>query len=115
MAIRVLREHFQIDASSARSKSWEEFKDGSFDLVITVCDKARETCPVWPGQPIVAHWGSPDPAAFVGSEEETYRHFRDVALQITRRIDLLIALPIERLSAYSVAGEQSVRDIGEVG
>lgn len=95
--LRVLKEVYKIDASDARSKSWDEYKDVHFDFVITVCDNARESCPVWPGQPIIAHWGSPDPAAFVGSEEETFNEFRVVALQIQRRIELLASLPIEKL------------------
>ena len=90
-AIRVLRDCYNIDASAARSKSWEEFKDVQFDFVITVCDNARETCPVWPGQPIVAHWSIPDPAAVVGSDEEKYRAFRDVASQINRRLAALLS------------------------
>ena len=90
-AIRVLRDCYKIDASAARSKSWEEFKDVQFDFVITVCDNARETCPVWPGQPIVAHWSIPDPAAVEGSDEEKYRAFRDVASQINSRLAALLS------------------------
>ena len=90
-AIQVLRDCYNIDASAARSKSWEEFKDVQLDFVITVCDNARETCPVWPGQPIVAHWSIPDPAAVEGRDEEKYRAFRDVASQINRRVAALMS------------------------
>src|SRR5688572_21053114 len=62
--LKVLKEVYHIDASGARSKSWEEFRQVHFDFVITVCDNAKESCPIWPGQPIIAHWGSPDPSAF---------------------------------------------------
>lgn len=62
IALAILRDNFQIDTSDARSKSVDEFKDIEFDFVITVCDNAREACPVWPGRPIVAHWSSPDPS-----------------------------------------------------
>src|SRR6185295_6236999 len=68
LAGRVLRENYGIDASDARSKSWEEYKGMELDFVITVCDHARESCPIWPGQPIVAHWGMEDPAAATGDE-----------------------------------------------
>jgi arsenate reductase len=96
-ALRVLRDMYNIDASQARSKSWDEFKDLSFDFVVTVCDGARESCPIFPGQPIVAHWGIPDPASAAGNDEEKLRRFKDAALQIHRRIDLFCALPIEKL------------------
>ncbi|HEY0763168.1 MAG TPA: arsenate reductase ArsC [Pyrinomonadaceae bacterium] len=96
-AIKVLKDCFHIDASDARSKSAEELKGVEFDFVITVCDNARETCPVWPGQPIVAHWSSPDPAAVEGSDEEKYRAFKEVAFQINRRLQLFTALPLEKL------------------
>ena len=72
-AIEVLRDAYHIDASAARSKSLEEFGDVEFDFVITVCDNAHESCPVWPGQPIVAHWGVPDPALAEGSDDEKFR------------------------------------------
>lgn len=108
LAIWVLQHQFAIDASDARSKSWEEFKDVKFDIVITVCDNAKESCPVWPGQPIIAHWGSPDPAAFEGTEDQKKIFFGQVASQISRRIDLLCAFSNERLVPYQVQniGEQ---------
>ena len=96
-AIRVLKDLYHIDASVARSKSWEEFGDLEFDFVITVCDNARESCPVWPGQPIVAHWGVPDPALANGTDEEKQRQFKQAAQVLARRIDLFCALPIEKL------------------
>lgn len=102
-AVKVLKDCFHIDASDARSKSWEEFEDVEFDFVITVCDNARETCPVWPGQPIVAHWSSPDPAAVEGSDEEKYRAFKEVAFQINRRLQLFTSLPLEKLDRLKLA------------
>lgn len=105
LAARVLREKYGLDAGDARSKSWDEFKDVKFDFVITVCDNARETCPVWPGQPLVAHWGSPDPAATEGTEEEKYRVFVSVASQLARRVDLFCAFPDDKLlDAVAVRG-----------
>ncbi|HEX2860686.1 MAG TPA: arsenate reductase ArsC [Lacunisphaera sp.] len=97
LAVRVLREKYGLEAGAARSKSWDEFRGTEFDLVITVCDHARETCPVWPGRPVLAHWGSPDPAAAQGSEEEKYRAFVNVASQIARRVELFCALPDDQL------------------
>ena len=102
-AVQVLKDLYNIDASEARSKSWEEFKDVVFDFVITVCDNARESCPVWPGQPIVAHWGSPDPAAVEGSDSEKYRAFKEVAFQINRRLQLFTCLPLDKLDRLKLA------------
>ena len=96
-AIQALKDLYNIDASDARSKSWEEFNDVEFDFVVTVCDNARESCPVWPGQPVVAHWSSPDPAAVEGSDEEKYRAFKEVATQINHRLQLFTSLPLEKL------------------
>jgi arsenate reductase len=93
----VLAEKYGLDASGARSKSWDEFKGVKFDFVITVCDNAKEACPVWPGQPMIAHWGSPDPAAATGTDEEKYRFFVTVASQIARRVDLFCAFPDDKL------------------
>ena len=102
-AVQVLKDLYNIDASDARSKSWEEFKDVVFDFVITVCDNARESCPVWPGQPIVAHWGSPDPAAVEGTDSEKYRAFKEVAFQINRRLQLFTCLPLDKLDRLKLA------------
>src|SRR5215213_5265953 len=108
-AIQVLKQVYNIDASQARSKSWEEFKDVEFDFVVTVCDNARETCPVWPGQPIVAHWRSPDPAVVGGTDAEKYRAFNEVAVEINRRIQLLTSLPFETLDrGERVAATQEI-------
>jgi protein-tyrosine-phosphatase len=110
-ALRVLRNMYNIDPTQARSKSWDEFKDGQFDFVITVCDSARESCPVFPGQPIVAHWGVPDPGLATGSDEDKFRQFRNAALQIQRRIDLFCALPMEKLERLKLA--KLVQEIGD--
>ena len=109
-AILVLKDVYNVDASEARSKSWEEFKDVEFDFVVTVCDNARESCPVWPGQPVVVHWGSPDPAAVEGSDSEKYRAFKEVALEINRRLQLLTSLPLDKLDRLKLAA--AVREIG---
>ena len=109
-AIQVLKEVYNIDASDARSKSWEEFKDVEFDFVVTVCDHARESCPVWPGQPIVGHWGSSDPAAVEGSDSEKYRAFREVAFEINRRLQLFTSLPLDKLDRVKLAA--AIREIG---
>jgi arsenate reductase len=110
LAIQVLQDVYNIDASEARSKSWEEFKDVEFDFVITVCDNARESCPLWPGQPIVAHWGSPDPAAVEGSDSEKYRAFKEVAFQINRRLQLFTSLPLDKLDRLKLAA--ATQEIG---
>lgn len=98
--IRVLQEEYNIDARGARTKSWDEFKDMHFDIVITVCDRAKESCPVFPGQPFVTHWSIPDPALATGNDEQTFRRFKDVALQIKRRLELLCAVPTEKLGHF---------------
>jgi arsenate reductase len=109
-AIRVLHELYHIDASVARSKSCDEYQTLEFDFVITVCDNARETCPVWPGQPIVAHWGVPDPALAVGTDEEVFREFKQAAFHLQRRIDLFCSLPFDKLDRLKLTA--LTRDIG---
>ena len=84
-----------------------------WDFVITVCDRAREACPVFPGQPILAHWGMPDPAAVEGDQTVRRAAFVDTLTLISRRIDLLLSLPIEKLDRLAV--EARVRAIGQEG
>lgn len=81
-----------------------------WDFVITVCDRAREACPIFPGTPILAHWGMPDPAEVEGTEEEKRRAFQDTMVTLGRRIDLLLALPIAKLERLAL--EREVRGIG---
>jgi arsenate reductase len=92
---------FNYDVATLRSKSWAEFaKPGAPDLdfVFTVCDNAAgESCPLWPGHPITAHWGIPDPAAASGTEAEIALAFKDAYRMLNRRIDLFLALPIQKL------------------
>jgi len=96
-----------------RSKSWDEYALADaphMDFVITVCDNAAgEVCPIWPGHPIAAHWGVPDPAAVEGDEDERRAAFRDAFATLRRRVDLLIALPIDKLD--QLARERELRAI----
>lgn len=105
----------QLPSEGVRSKSWDEFAVPSgpaLDFVFTVCDKAAgEVCPVWPGQPVTAHWGLPDPAAVEGSEVEKLQAFHDTALALKRRIELMLALPLSTLDEMSL--QKAVRDIGQ--
>jgi arsenate reductase len=112
-ALATLKElHLPIDG--LRSKDWNEFTGPGapqLDFVLTLCDKAAgEVCPVWPGQPITAHWGVPDPAAFEGPDDRKARVFLDTALALRRRIELMLALPIERLDRLAL--QREVKDIG---
>jgi arsenate reductase len=98
-----------------RSKSWDEFvapQAPVFDFIFTVCDNAAgEVCPLWPGNPVSAHWGLPDPAAVTGTEEQQVKAFRDTAMMLRRRIELLLSLPLHRLDAMSLQSE--LRKIGQ--
>jgi len=99
----------KLPVSDLRSKGWDEFaKPGApkMDFVFTVCDNAaNEICPVWPGQPITAHWGVPDPAAVAGSTEQIERAFRDAFVTLDRRIGLFLSLPVSSLDSLSVKNE----------
>lgn len=105
----------QLPSDSCRSKSWSEFggpEAPQLDFVFTVCDQAAgEACPVWPGQPISAHWGLPDPAATQGGEDERRQAFMNTALALKRRIELMLALPVSSLNRLSL--QQALRDIGQ--
>jgi arsenate reductase len=110
-AIRVLREAYEMDTSEARPKSWDEYKGVIFDFVITLCDNAKERCPFWPGQPIIAHWSTPDPADFEGTEEATYGHFWQISRVIYRRLDIFCNLPFDKLDRLRL--EHATREIGK--
>ena len=112
-ALQALRD-MGVLVSGARSKSWDEFATADapqMDFVFTVCDNAAgEVCPLWPGRPMTAHWGLPDPAAVQGSEDEVQLAFRNAAVTMKRRIDLMLALPLGTLDSMAV--QRQVRDIG---
>ncbi|XHF11216.1 arsenate reductase ArsC [Archangium gephyra] len=97
LTLKVLRERFRLEPEGARSKSWEELRGERFDWVITLCDKAHEAWAVWPGQPRMAHWDEPDPVAFEGSEAAREQLFVQVGRELSQRLDLLCALPVEKL------------------
>jgi len=96
----------KISTVGLRSKSWDEFVAPAapkLDFVFTVCDNAAgEACPVWPGQPMTAHWGFPDPAAFKGSDAEKRAFFQEIFRQIRTRIELFISLPMTSLDRLSL-------------
>jgi len=109
-----LLEGLGYDTSGFRSKSWGEFaKPGAppLDFVFTVCDNAAgETCPVWPGQPMTAHWGVPDPAGAKGSEAEVAMAFKDAYRMLHQRIGIFAALPIRSLDKLSL--QAKLHEIG---
>jgi len=98
-----------LAADGLRCKSWEEFATPGaprMDFVFTVCDNAaKETCPIWPGQPMTAHWGVPDPAAAEGTPEQIEKAFRDAFLTLDRRISLFLSLPLSSLSDLAIKKE----------
>jgi arsenate reductase len=99
----------RLPTDGLRSKGWDEFaKPGAprMDFVFTVCDNAaKEVCPVWPGQPMTAHWGVPDPAAVTGTPEQIERAFREAFVTLDRRIGLLLSLPLATLDTLAVKKE----------
>ncbi len=105
-----------FDTSNLRSKSWDEFArpdSPPLDFVFTVCDRAAaEQCPVWPGQPMTAHWGAADPAAFVGDEEETRRFFYRIYIELDNRIKIFTRLRIEALDHLVL--DRRIREIGQM-
>jgi arsenate reductase (thioredoxin) len=113
MALDLL-ERAHLDTSGLRSKSWDEFaKPGApeMDFVFTVCDRAAgEVCPIWPGNPVTAHWGVPDPAAVEGMETERRWAFREAYLVLENRIKLFTSLRLEALDRLAVK-----RNVDEIG
>lgn len=107
-------EHANLSSQGFRSKSWDEFAApgaSAMDFVFTVCDDAAgEVCPVWPGHPVTAHWGMPDPAAVEGSDEHKAKAFRDTLRMLSNRIRLFIALPFEKLDRLAL--KTQVDDVG---
>lgn len=111
---RDLLEKLNHDVSGARSKSWDEFADAgapALDFVFTVCDDAAgETCPIWPGQPMTAHWGVPDPAAAEGTEAERRLAFADAYRMLNNRISIFVNLPLASLDRLTL--QQRLDEIG---
>jgi len=107
-ALRQL-EAAHLPTAGLRSKSWDEFATpnaSQLDFVFTVCDNAaNEVCPVWPGQPMTAHWGIPDPAAVQGTAEQVGRAFREAFFLLDRRISLFLSLPLATLDRFSLKKE----------
>jgi arsenate reductase (thioredoxin) len=104
----------RVPTDGYRSKGWEEFARSDapvMDFVFTVCDTAAgEVCPVWPGQPMTAHWGVPDPAAVEGTDDEKARAFMAAAVTLKRRIELMLALPMSSLDRLAI--HHQVKQIG---
>lgn len=115
LAIEQLQ-NLHLATAGLRSKSWEEFAvpgAPQMDFVFTVCDNAAgEVCPVWPGQPLTAHWGIPDPAAVEGSDFEKHRAFVEAFRQLRNRIELLVNLPLDKLD--HIALQKHLDEIGRV-
>ncbi|HEX6549945.1 MAG TPA: arsenate reductase ArsC [Gammaproteobacteria bacterium] len=112
-ALELLQQnHFSTDG--LRSKSWDEFAGPDapqMDFVFTVCDQAaNEACPYWPGRPMTAHWGIPDPAAVEGSDAEMRKAFRDALMVLSRRIELFTALPLDKLDTLAI--QKQIKQIG---
>ena len=111
-----LLQRLDYSTDGLRSKSWSEFAEAGspkLDFVFTVCDNAaNEVCPVWPGQPMTAHWGVPDPAAAEGKETEIVKAFRDAYLTLERRIELFANLPVRGLDRMSL--RKRLEEIGKV-
>jgi protein-tyrosine-phosphatase len=116
LALELLAKN-QLDISGLRSKSWDEFAAPSapvMDFVFTVCDQAAgEVCPLWPGQPITAHWGVDDPAKAVGSDEQKRRAFLRAFTELSARINLFVSLPLDKLDRLAL--QKKLHEIGHAG
>jgi len=114
LAIETLQ-RMGLETKNLRSKAWDEFAAPGappIDFVITVCDNAAgEVCPVWPGKPVTAHWGVEDPAAAAGTDEQRRAAFREAAGVLRRRIELLLALPLDKIDRPAAAAR--LKEIGK--
>lgn len=112
-ALEILQKH-RIDTTGLRSKGWDEFAQAGspdLDFVFTVCDNAAgEICPVWPGQPVTAHWGVEDPAAVPGTDDDRRRAFFRAYTQLQNRIDIFMNLPFDKLDRRAL--QKKLEDIG---
>ena len=99
-----------IEWQGRRPRGIDDLTSSSWDIVITVCDRAKEACPIFPGQPALAHWGMEDPAAVEGDDHTKRRAFREALQLISRRIDLMLALPVEKLERLAL--QERLRAIG---
>jgi protein-tyrosine-phosphatase len=117
--VKTLLDKLGYDTAALRSKAWDEFAlpgAPKLDFVFTVCDQAAgEVCPVWPGQPITAHWGFPDPSSATGTDAEKAAFTADVFRMIERRLGIFVALPIATLSALEVKRELDAMGKDRVG
>jgi len=108
---------WRIPTDGFRSKRWDEFAQATaprLHFAFTVCDNAAgEVCPVWPGQPMTAHWGVPDPAAVQGTDAQKSKAFMDTAITLKRRIDLMLSLPLTALDGMSL--QREIDQIGKTG
>ncbi len=110
LATETLRD-YGVEWAGRPPRSLNGLERERWDFVVTVCDRAKESCPIFPGQPVLAHWGMPDPALVQGDDAAKRAAFRDTYVVLNRRIDLLLALPLERLERLAL--EARVRAIGE--
>ena len=109
LAVAALKDH-GIDWRGRQPRGVEGLERQHWDFVITVCDRAKEACPIFPAQPVLAHWGMPDPAEVEGDEATRFAAFRAALVLIARRIELMLALPLEKLERLAL--EARVRAIG---
>ena len=110
LAIETLRQ-YAVPWRGRAPRDIDGLEREPWDFVITVCDRAKESCPIFPGQPMLAHWGMPDPAEVAGDEVTKRAAFREAFLLLSRRIDLLLALPLEKLERMAL--EPRVRALGD--
>lgn len=111
MAVKIL-ETAGFNLAGKKPKSLQEYVQTDFDFIITLCDKMKESCPTFPGKPIFAHWGMPDPADFDGDDANKLRVFDKTFRELSNRIHLFINIPIEKLDRMAL--EQKVKEIGSL-